>query len=401
MKRRAAITLVCCGLSWPSSGGEADRRSRVLNNLRVIDFSIPKQTGESAALAKRMEYYKTPGVSIAVIDDNAIEWSAGFGLLKAGEPAPVTEASIFQAGSVSKYVTAILVLHFVERGFLDLDADVNRYLKSWKVPESELTKHEKVTLRRLLSHQAGIQSVKNVTQEDGGPEATLAQVLAGEKPALNPPAVPVREPGSQWEYSNLGYAIIQLVLEDVTGRQLPQIAEEVLFRPLDMDRSSFAYPLRSDLQKHEAWPHGSDGQARKPEMDGSARSMGGLATTPEDLAKLTLEVMKAYQGRSTKVVSQKTARLLVTKQVEVPPAALGLPLGNGLGVFLDSSTEEVCFLHPGHNSPGTTFVVLACPALGKGAVIGVNGNVGDRLYLEILASLAVAYDWPVGQPFKR
>ena len=77
-----------------------------------------------------------------------------------------------------------------------------------------------------------------------------------------------------------------------------------------------------------------------------------------------------------------------------------MPLGMGLGVFIDQSTKEVSFLHPGHNSPGTTFVFIAYPALGKGAVIAANGNLGDRLYLEILAGLAIEYQWPSGQPFK-
>jgi CubicO group peptidase (beta-lactamase class C family) len=382
------------------SAGNKHIQAQVINNLQVIDFSIAKQTGESAALVKRMEYYKTPGVSLAVINENAIEWAAGYGLLKAGETAQVTEKSIFQAASVSKYVTAILVLYFVEKGVLDLDSDVNQFLTSWKVPDSEFTKNKKVTLRHLLSHQSGIPNVNNIKQEDGRSDATLVQILKGEKPALTPPALPVREPGSQWEYSNIGYTLIQLILEDITHNQLSQIADEILFGPLEMNSSSFSYPLQGDWQKHEAWPHDSDGHARNPEMDGLARSMGGLLTTPGDLAKLTIEVMKAYQGKSNTIISQKTARHLVTKQIEVPLEALGLPLSNGLGVFIDISTEDVCFLHPGHNSPGSTCVVVAYPALGKGAIIAVNGNVGDRLYLEILASLAIVYDWPSGQPFK-
>jgi len=83
------------------------------------------------------------------------------------------------------------------------------------------------------------------------------------------------------------------------------------------------------------------------------------------MATLVLEVMNAFLGKSDRVISPKMARLMLTKQVDVPPDALGMPLGNGLGVFIDTSTEEVCFLHPGHNSPGTTFVFVAYPSLGK------------------------------------
>jgi CubicO group peptidase (beta-lactamase class C family) len=368
----------------------------VLNNLQVIDFSVPRQTGESAALAQRMEFYKIPGVSIALINDFAVEWEKGVGRLKADEAAPVDERSVFQTGSVSKFVTALVALHFVEKGLLDLDTDVNRYLSSWKIPDNEFTTKRRVTLRCLLSHQSGIPAQSQLNDS-----ASVLQILSGEKPAENPPAVPETEPGSRWNYSNIGYVVIQMILEDLTGEPFPQLAEEVVFKPLGMTSSSFSYPLPKNLRNREAMPHRTDGSPASPEQSGQARTPGGLLSTPHDMALVVMEVMNAYLGKSDRIVSPKTARLMLAKQIDVPPEALGLPLGNGLGVFIDSTTEEMCFLHPGHNSPGTTFVFIAYPALGKGAVIAANGNLGDRLYLEILAGLAIEYRWPSGQPFKR
>ena len=146
MKRLLSVFVLALGLAGsllvtrPGIAKDNSRIERVLDNLQVIDFSVPKQTGESATLAERMEFYKIPGVSIAVINDFAIEWEKGVGYLKAGDAARVDEKSVFQTGSVSKFVTAVLVLHFVERGLLDLDADVNRYLTSWKIPENQFTK---------------------------------------------------------------------------------------------------------------------------------------------------------------------------------------------------------------------------------------------------------------------
>ena len=376
--------------------GDNPRMARVFDNLQVIDFSVPKQTGESAPLAERMAFYKIPGVSVAVIDNFAIEWEKGVGYLKADDTTRVDETSVFQTGSVSKFVTAVLVLHFVEKGMLDLDADVNRYLTSWKIPENEFTKDKKVTLRYLLSHQSGIPAQPQL--EDS---ASVLQILSGEKPAKNPPAVPETVPGSQWNYSNIGYVVIQQVLEDVTGKPIDRLAAEVIFRPLGMKSSYFSYPLPENARRREAMPHATDGSPRTPEQFGRARTPGGLLSTPHDMATLVVEVMNAYLGKSDRVISPQTARLMMTKQIDVPPSAMGLPLGNGLGVFIDATTEEMCFLHPGHNSPGSAFVFIAYPALGKGAVIAVNGNLGDNLFLEILASLAVEYEWPRGQPFKR
>lgn len=383
------------------SGRSDPRLARVLDKLQVIDFSTQTQTEDTAPLAERMAFYKTPGMSMAVIRDDAVAWTGQAGVLKAGEPAEVTERSIFEAGSVSKFVTAILVLHLVEEGKLDLDSDVNRFLISWKVPECEFTQNRKVTLRYLLSHQAGIPSVARITEEPGRGEATLPQILGGVPPALTPPAVPEREPGTQWAYSNPGYVIIQLVLEDVTGKPLAQLAEEVIFKPLGMRSSTFSYPLRGERRRREAWPHDSQGRPGPPDMGGRARATGGLLTTPRDMAILTIDVMKAYRGQPGRIISPASARLLISRQIKVPTEALGVPLSDGLGVFVDDSTEEICFLHPGHSAPGTTFLVMAYPVLGEGAVIAVNGNVGDRLYLEIVASLSREYDWPSGQPFRR
>lgn len=401
---RTALRISLAGLLFAPHTSHAQagpRPDRVIANLQVIDFSKPLQTGEVASLDARMEYYNVPGVSIAVINDNAIEWARGFGHLQAGSAAPVNEDSIFQTASVSKYVTALLALYYVEKGVLDLDSEANRFLTSWKIPDSEFTRDKKVTLRNLLSHQSGIPNVGNIEQEKGMSDPTLAQILGGVRPALTPPALPTFEPGSQWAYSNIGYVIIQMMLEDATGKSLPLIAEEVLFRPLGMESSSFSYPLPKKLRSREAMPHGTDGMAALPDLDGLACAMGGLLSTPDDMARLTVDVMQAYQGKPSKVISQATARLLVTKQIDVPIEALGVPLSDGLGVFLDATTEEVAFTHPGHNAPGSTFLIVAYPALGKGAIIATNGNIGDRLALEILAGLAIEYKWPSGQPFRR
>jgi len=394
-----SVTLILAGvflLPRPSPSQTVSRVDRVLNNLQVIDFAAGEQTGESSPLADRMAFYKVPGVSVALINDYAIEWEKGVGFLKAGDPSPVDEHSIFQVGSVSKFVTAVIVMHFVEKGMLDLDADVNRSLTSWKMPENELTAKRTVTLRHLLSHQSGIPAQKQLESS-----ASVTQILSGTKPAVNPPAMPEFEPGTQWNYSNLGYVVIQQILEDVTGKPFDRLAAEIIFEPLAMSSSSFSYPLAEDLRRYEAMPHGTDGLARTPEQFDRARTPGGLLSTTRDMAVFTIEVMNAWRGKSSRVISQETAALLVSRQVKVPTAALGVPLSNGLGVFIDDTTEEVCFVHPGHNSPGSTFVTVAYPALGKGAVIAANGNIGDRLYAEILAGLSVEYGWPSGQWFKK
>src|SRR5207249_5185961 len=107
-------------------------------------------------LQKLMQLYKVPGLSIAVIDNFQVVWTKAYGVIEGGSATPVTSRTLFQAGSISKPVAATGALYLVEQGKLSLDENVNQKLKTWKVPENEFTKEEKMTLRRLMSHCAGL-----------------------------------------------------------------------------------------------------------------------------------------------------------------------------------------------------------------------------------------------------
>jgi CubicO group peptidase (beta-lactamase class C family) len=107
-------------------------------------------------LSGRMAHYRVPGVSIAVIDKFEIEWAKGYGVLAADAEFPVSPQTLFQAASLGKLAVAVAALQQVETGALSLDRDVNEDLRSWKLPDNEFTVVEKATLRRLLSHCAGV-----------------------------------------------------------------------------------------------------------------------------------------------------------------------------------------------------------------------------------------------------
>jgi len=106
-------------------------------------------------IEERLRHYNVPGVSVAVIRDGEILWARGWGETEAGSGVAVDNETLFQAASISKPVAAAGALRLAEQAFFNIDEDVNGLLRSWKVPENEFTKSEKVTLRRLLSHSAG------------------------------------------------------------------------------------------------------------------------------------------------------------------------------------------------------------------------------------------------------
>jgi CubicO group peptidase (beta-lactamase class C family) len=376
----------------PEKAGVAQRIKNVENGLLEFNPGAPSSQ-KKWTLAERMALRQVPGVSIAVIDGNKIDWAKGYGLLKAGSDAVVTSKSIFQAASTTKVVTAALVLHFVEKGTLELDSDVNTYLKSWRVPENDFTREKKVTLRLLLTHQSGLPATDFSSDEKAGPP-TLVQVLKGEPPARNKPAVVEYLPGSKWQYSNIGYVVLQQILEDVSGKRFARLARDIVFKPLGMKSSTLIYPLESGMRAREAMPHDEEGRAAEPSLPPSALAQGGLLTTPSDLARLTIELMNAYQGRSSRLLSQETVRQMFHKELDLDPKLFGFPLGEGLGVMLMGKGNDFSFAHPGSNFPGTTCWLVGYPELGKGAVIMANGANGDALSLEILPAIATEYGWP-------
>ena len=252
------------------------RIDRIENGL--IEFNSPKELfqvggiprGSLKTLAERMAHYHTPGVSIAVIDNFALDWAKPYGILRAGQARPVALDSYFEAASTSKLVTAAIVLHYVEKGTLKLDKDINTYLKSWQLPENEFTHQQKVTLRLLLTHRAGLPATNFPVKKNAG-EPTLVEILKGESPALNKPAVVELVPGTKWQYSNIGYVVIQQILEDTIGKPFFRIAQETVFEPLGMKHSTFIYPLAREIQDNEAWPHDERGSPAGA-SDGSRRA---------------------------------------------------------------------------------------------------------------------------------
>lgn len=338
----------------------------------------------------RMKTYMIPGVGISVISKNSVEWSKAYGVTDVNTGKKVSNESIFEAASTSKFLTAVLALHFVQEGSFDLDENLNVYLKSWQIPESEYTKNEKVTLRRVLTHTAGLPTT-NFNYDDSLGYPTLLQVLKGELPALNKPAIPDTIPGSIWQYSNVGYDLVQLMLEDQFGKPFEKIANEVIFEPLGMNSSSFKYPINIALLSREVKPHDADGVSCEPSMNLSAFAHAGLTTTTNDLALFSSEIMKAFQGKSEKILNQETAKELFSPQHDIDPRIFGVPLTEGLGVLMFGEGDDFAFAHPGHNLPGMTSWLIGWPNKGLAIVIMTNGTKGDLISMEIISGIVQEY----------
>jgi CubicO group peptidase (beta-lactamase class C family) len=371
---RFVLTLAAFGVCRLTAQAPAD-----------IDLLPPTITqGEipvTTKLTDRMAALHVPGVSIAVIHDGNIEWAKGYGVVSVGG-APVTPETLFQAASISKPVTAMAVMHLVQTGKLNLDADVNQYLKSWKVPTNSFTERTKVTLRELLSHTAGITVHGFDGYASDAPLPTLAQVLNGAKPANSPAIYVDIAPGSEYRYSGGGFVVALQLLLDVTGKPFPEFMKEAVLGPAGMARSTYEQPLPKSRMGEAATPYRADGQPTPggphiyPEM-----SAAGLWTTPSDLGRFAIELQNALAGKS-KVLSAAIAKEMLTPVKD----------NYGLGIGMGGSAAHPYFRHNGAND-GFMCDLVAYNS-GDGIAIMTNGANGGQLSVEILRTIAYERKWP-------
>lgn len=368
----------------PKDAALEARIHRVENGLlpSVLIKGAPPAT---MSLAERMRFYKVPGVSIAVIHEGRVEWARGFGVKEAGKNDTVTPETLFQAGSISKPVAALAALRLVQDGKLNLDEDVNAKLISWKVPENEFTREQKVTLRRLLSHTAGLTVHGFPGYAADAPVPTVVQVLDGAKPA-NTAAVRVDTvPGTLWRYSGGGYTVMQQLLVDVTRKPFPELLRQRVFEPLGLRHSTYEQPLPASLAATAATAH-NDGQPipgrwhTYPEM-----AAAGLWTTPTDLAQIAIEIQRTLAGRSDKILTPATARRMVTVERN----------DYGLGPGVEGTGASARFSHGGVDEGFEAFW-LAYESTGQGAVVMTNGSGGSALAMEVIRAVAREYNWPPG-----
>lgn len=332
-----------------------------------------------------MEALKVPGVSIAVLKDGKIDWARGYGVTAVEGGKPVTPETLFQAASLSKHVAALVALRLVDEGKLSLDEDVNVKLRSWKVPENEFTRTEKVTLRRLLNHSAGLTVHGFRGYAEGEPVPTMLDLLDGKKPA-NSAAIRVDVvPGTTWRYSGGGYEVMQQLVMDVTGKPFAQLAKETVLEPLGMTHSTFEQPLPARFDSNAASGHNGAGKPipgrwhTYPEM-----TAAGLWTTPSDLARVAMELQKGGH-----ILKPATRTAMLTRVVG----------DYGLGLGLGETDGQKSFSHGGSNA-GFRCSLFAYRDNGKGAIVMTNSDRGGQLAEEILKTIAAESEWP-GQRVKK
>lgn len=339
-----------------------DRLERALQRLRSRTTAAGVDPPRSALVARMAELH-VPAVSVAVIADT--------GVVAAGAWGSADESTLFQAASASKPVTAVGAMSLVREGMLDLDAEVNDLLRRWQLPSGK-----EVTVRRLLGHAGGLGVHGFPGYPAGSAVPSVVDVLDGVPPANTEAVRVVRPPGAVWQYSGGGYALLQLLLEDVTGSTFHDLMKERVLDPLGMRTSTFEQPLPVDLERLAAPGHDAAGNTvpgrwhTHPEA-----AAAGLWTTPSELLRVVAEMVEPsavlYDGLRDMMLTPQTAG------------------GHGLGWMFDGP-----YLQHGGSNVGYRCQVVGSVDERCGIAVMTNGEAAEpALLTEIVAAVAEEFGW--------
>ena len=316
-------------------------------------------------------------------ENGKIKWAKGYGIADSESGGKVNANTLFQAGSISKPVAALSGLKLVEAGKIDLDQDINSYLNGWKIDENKFTQVEKVTLRRLLTHTAGmtVHGFPGYKQTDTFPSIT--QVLNG---SGNTPKIFVdNTPGSIWRYSGGGYTVMQKMVEDISSLSFEVYMLKNILQPIGMENSTYKQPIQVEDHSNISAAYDGDGKIIEGMWHNyPEKAAAGLWTTPTDLAKYCIEIQQILNGKQDGILSKETVEKMLTKHKN----------DWGLGPSLQWAQDSLIFRHGGKNA-GFTNQLISFAKRGNAVIVMTNADNGGNLIGEILRSVSNFYNWGI------
>lgn len=373
MKNRKKASIICKSIlcfiicifitneAWFTNVVRAESGTLIDRNIENFKKKMDEQ------VPKWQKNYNVPGVVIGIVHEGRIAYTLNYGYVDKKTKKAVSNDTLFQAGSISKSLTAWGILHLVDEGRLSLDDPVGKYLTKWKLPNSEFNNNE-VTIRRLLSHTAGLSAHKGYLGVAPGKHLDSIEESLSGKGWFNEPVEITKNPGAETIYSGGGYTILQLVIEEVTGIPFDRYMEEQIMKSVGMKSSSFLQrPENPNLSK----AYGYFGE-ELPSYQFTEQAAAGLKTNVTDMMTLILASMDANNKGNGVIKSERVQ--------EMQKPVLG---ESGLGVFEKKlSNQWKLIYHSGDNRGWHSFYGFI-PNTKDGLVILTNSEGGIDLRQDI------------------
>ena len=373
-------SVIACSRPVPDETTDSDpietRIARIEKGLMPV-VHIEGTEPVTFTLEDRMEEMGLPGVSVAFVANGEISWARAWGMADIAGNRPMDVDTMLLAGSISKPVAALRALQLAEQGVIDLDENVNSYLTSWQVPDNEFTATEKVTIRRILNHTAGLTVWGFPGYDKGDDVPSVVEVLDGL--GNTDPVRVFKEPGQDWLYSGGGTTVLQLAVTDLDGMPYPETMQEHVLDPLRMPGSTFENPLPERFHSIAATGYRANGDEVEgkwpiyPEM-----AAAGLWTKPSELIQYAIEIQRIYQGGEDGILTYDSVVEMLSPGLE----------NYGLGPVI----REHTFSHGGADE-GFRAHLIAWKDQPYAAVVMVNSDDG-RIIRELLLSIVKEYGLP-------
>jgi CubicO group peptidase (beta-lactamase class C family) len=341
---------------------------------------------------ERMAALHVPGAALAIVRDDRIAEVRCYGVADVEQGIPVEPETRFSAQSISKSFTAWGVMKLVEAGRVALDEPINAYLERWRLEDTAFPAAE-VTVRRLLSHHGGISSsgINSVHPDRTGD--TLIDGLNGTLPPLTEEqeryyrlwnlesgrkVTIERQPGAGWQYANGGFAMLELMVEDVTGRSFAEYMENEILRPLGLETASFRQQRGLD-----AAPHGPEG-VRLADYRKICLAAGGLYISAPELARFMIAQMRGFRGQAPELPVSHAAFQEMFRSHGLADKVEDRQFEAGLGHLL-LDVNGVMNVHHSGGSIGWRSIYSVFPALGEGFCMLMNSDEANTLWIPLVA----------------
>lgn len=324
-------------------------------------------------LEKQMNQLKLNGLSYAVFENYKIIHKEVIGIKANNTNELIDTNTAFNTASISKPITALLCALLEEKGLIDLEAPISKYLKSWTLPESKYTTNREISWKDLLSHTAGTSQHGFADFYEGDTLPSIIESLQGKLPRYDKEIEILFTPGTDWKYSGGGYVIVQLALEDYFKKSISQLAKDHIFIPLKLKNTTMIQPHEHGFLSNVAKVHDKDGLVIRTGLPITPQvSASGMWSTPSDMATLCLEIQNALQNKNNTVISNKVAKK-ITNIISIKTsggASMGWARAFGFG-------NVDWFSHGGSNT-GVGGDIMSSMTQGNGFVIFANGEKPNR-----------------------
>ncbi len=354
-------------------------------------------------MLERMQETHLPGLALSLVSSSGACDHRVFGFRDIETRRPVTPRTLFGLGSITKVFTALAIFQLWDRGLLDLDDRIDRWL------DIDLQPHgEPIRVWHLLSHSSGIPALgyseSKMSDEwfmSGIPVATEADLLAFMQGAA---AWAVSPPGERWFYLNEGYLLLGSLIAQLSGQRYTQYVEQHILEPLDMKRTHFAR-TRFEADENAATPYMHDRAGKRfagAQLYGGMPAAGGLVSCAEDMAQLVVALLNDGQlANGAQLISREALQQMRTPRVPLPQVDASITLGPFRDQGGADQPDEDVPAHEGHFGCG--FQILQ-NFYGHDLVGHGGGIMGGTTYLALMPQrqvgavlLSNAHGYPMAQ----